>query len=99
MSDAKTNVLHRTVVTRKAPGEFVVVSTVDLEFGIEREVGPVMSDEKGAGPRIEVVEMATGKVVHTIPLSGTADRFVERVMLGLLAHLDRDVFCAREVLQ
>ena len=58
-----------------------------------------MSDEKSAGPRIEVVEMATGKVVHTIPLSSTADRYVESAMLGLLAHLDRDVFCAREVLQ
>lgn len=35
-SGEKTNVLHRTVVAQKPPGEFVVVSTVDLGFGIER---------------------------------------------------------------
>ena len=49
-------------------------------------------------PRIEVVEIATGKVVHTVPLSSSAASHVEGAMLGLLANLDRTVFFVREAL-
>lgn len=57
--------------------------------------GDVMS----ATARIEVVEIATGKVVHTIPLSGIDPALAGLVMRGLLANLDRTAFFAREVLR
>ena len=49
-------------------------------------------------PRIEIVEIATGQVVRTVPLSSAADRLVESVMRGALINLDRTAFFVREVL-
>lgn len=50
------------------------------------------------GPRLEVVEMDTDKVVHVVPLKATDDRYVERVMSGLLRNMDTDRYFVREVL-
>lgn len=54
---------------------------------------------KPADPRIEVVEIASGKVVHTIKLGQTSERYVERVLAGLLRNLDTERFFAREILK
>ena len=50
------------------------------------------------GPRIEVVEVGTGKVVRVIPLPRTDERWIDRVMEGLLINMDTDHYFAREVL-
>ncbi len=50
-------------------------------------------------PRIDVIELATSKVVRSIPLSNTQERYVQRVLAGLLRNMDTDRFVAEEVLK
>jgi hypothetical protein len=49
-------------------------------------------------PRIDIIELATGRVVKSIPLRQTDERYVERVLMGLLRQMDTERFAAREVL-
>lgn len=58
-----------------------------------------MTTETTQGPRLEVVELETNRVVHVVPLKHTDDRYVERVMMGMLRNMDTDRFCVREVLE
>jgi hypothetical protein len=72
MSDEKSNVIHRAVVARQS-GEFVVVSTVDLRFGMERaELISAFDSMLGiSGGRYESMVFAcdaTGKVTSYIDL-------------------------------
>lgn len=43
---------------------------------------------------IEVVELATGKVVHTVPILGATDP--EKVMMGMMINMDLDRYSVRE---
>lgn len=46
---------------------------------------------------LEVVEMATEKVVKTIDVSRLSESQLERCIRGLLINMDRDRFFVREV--
>lgn len=48
-------------------------------------------------PRIEVVSHDSGQVIDTIQLSNTNERYVERVLSGLLTNMDTDKYFAREM--
>lgn len=50
-------------------------------------------------PRIDVIDISTREVVHSVQLHSTSERGVERVMMGMLTNLDTDKFCLREVLK
>lgn len=45
---------------------------------------------------LEVVEIETSKVVHTVDVRGQSDRGIERIMRGMLINMDRDRFFVRE---
>ena len=47
--------------------------------------------------RLEVVELATDKVVRTLEVSHLSARKVETVMRGLLHQTDREKYFVREV--
>lgn len=47
--------------------------------------------------RLEVVEIATDKVVHTVDVSGQSERNIARVMHGMLTNMNRERFFVREV--
>ena len=49
-------------------------------------------------PRIDVVELTSGKVTHSVQLHSTSERTVERVMLGMLRNLDTEKYVLQEVL-
>lgn len=49
-------------------------------------------------PRIDVVLLATGEVIHSVALSYTGERYIKCVMLGMLRNL-RDDCTLREVLK
>jgi hypothetical protein len=51
-----------------------------------------MNEQKRA---LEVVEIATGKVVHSVQVFGS-DRQVEKVERGLLRNMDTDKFFVRD---
>ena len=55
-------------------------------------VEKTMNKQKRA---LEVVEIATGKVVHSVQVSGS-DRQVEKVERGLLRNMDTDKFFVRD---
>ena len=42
---------------------------------------------------IRVIEIGTGKVVREIDVTGRGDRYIERLMAGLLKQMDTDKFC------
>jgi hypothetical protein len=44
---------------------------------------------------IEVVELATGRVVTTVDVSRKTDAQIERVERGILINMDTDRFCTR----
>ena len=44
---------------------------------------------------IEVVEIVSGKVVHSVDTRGKSDRDVERAMAGMLINIDRSRFLVR----
>lgn len=46
---------------------------------------------------LEVVEIETDKVVHTVDVRGQSERGVERILRGMLINMDRDRFFVREV--
>lgn len=46
---------------------------------------------------LEVVEWATGEVVHTVNVAGKSERNVERILRGMLTNMDRERFGVREV--
>lgn len=49
---------------------------------------------------LEVVELATGEVIHTVPLTGDkSERFIEKVMMGMLRNMDTERFAVREKLK
>lgn len=50
-------------------------------------------------PRIDIVELSTGAVVRSVKLSSTGERYVERVLMGLLRNMNTERFGAREVLK
>lgn len=50
-------------------------------------------------PRIDVIELATRKIVHSVQLHSTQDRYVERVMSGMLKQVDTERFVLEEVLR
>lgn len=45
---------------------------------------------------LQVVEIATDKVVHTVDVRGQSERTIERIMRGMLINMDRDRFFVRE---
>lgn len=46
---------------------------------------------------LEVVEIETGRVVHTVPLRQPADeRHIDRVIGGMLINMDTERFFVRE---
>ncbi len=52
---------------------------------------------KKKDPRIEICEHDTDKVIHVIKLNNTNERYVEKVMRGLLMKMDDTKFYAREI--
>lgn len=42
---------------------------------------------------LKVKELATGKVVSEVDVTGKSERMVERVMSGMLRNMDTDRFC------
>lgn len=54
----------------------------------------VMPDEQKQRV-LEVVEIATGEVVKSIPVSG-GERRIEKVTMGLLRNMDTDRFFVRD---
>lgn len=48
-------------------------------------------------PRFEIIDQKTRKVVHTIPLTSTHPRDVERAFDGLVRKVDFDKFWVREM--
>jgi hypothetical protein len=48
-------------------------------------------------PRLEVVDMTSGEIVHTVTLQSSGPRYVEKVLTGLLMRTDTDKFFVREV--
>lgn len=53
-----------------------------------------MSRTKTGTTTLEVVELATGKVVHTVEVGPGKD--VDKVSMGLLRRMDLDRFSVRE---
>lgn len=45
---------------------------------------------------IDVTELSTGEVVHSIDVTGKDDRFIEKCIRGQLINLDRDNYCVGE---
>lgn len=44
---------------------------------------------------LEVVEIATGKVVETVDVRGQSERMVDLVEMGMLRNMDLDRFSVR----
>lgn len=45
---------------------------------------------------LEVVETKTGKVIKTVPLTNPTERYVERVMMGMLRNMNTDEYHVAE---
>jgi hypothetical protein len=45
---------------------------------------------------IEVIELATGKAVHQVEVTGKSERCIDKTLAGMLRNLDRENFCLRE---
>lgn len=45
---------------------------------------------------LEVVEIETGKVVHTVPLQHSDEHYVHRVTMGMLISMNLERFSVRE---
>jgi hypothetical protein len=46
---------------------------------------------------VQVIEIATGKVVHEVDVRDMSDRQIERVMSGMLINMDTERFHLKEV--
>lgn len=40
--------------------------------------------------RLDVTEIATGEVVHSLDVAGKSERSIERVLMAMLAQIDTD---------
>ena len=49
-------------------------------------------------PRIDVIDLSTREVIHSVPLTNTSERYIERVMRGMLRNL-REGLVLEEVLK
>lgn len=49
-------------------------------------------------PRIDVIDLTTREVIHSVPLTNTSERYIERVMRGMLRNL-REGLVLEEVLK
>jgi hypothetical protein len=45
---------------------------------------------------LEVVEISTNEVVHTVDVSNKSDSQIDRVMMGMMRNMDLDRFFVRE---
>lgn len=45
---------------------------------------------------VQVIEIATGVVVHEVDVHDKSDRMIERVVSGMLRNLDTDRFVLKE---
>lgn len=50
-------------------------------------------------PRIDVIDLKTKEVVHSVQLHNTSEWYIERVMAGMLRNLDTDKYVLEEVLK
>ena len=46
---------------------------------------------------LEVIELTTHTVVHTVSVAGKSEHHIEKVMLGMLRNMDTGRFTVREV--
>lgn len=42
--------------------------------------------------KLQVVDIETGEVVHELDVTGRGDRYVEKVMRGMLINMNRDKY-------
>jgi hypothetical protein len=45
---------------------------------------------------LDVVEIATGNVVHQVDVTGKSEEHIDRVIGGMLINMDTDRFCVGE---
>lgn len=48
--------------------------------------------------KLKVIELATGKTVHEVDVTGKTSRQIEKVMSGMLRNMDTDRFAVEEPL-
>ena len=46
--------------------------------------------------RLEVVELTTGAVVHTVSVAGKSEPQIEKALMGMLRNMDTERFAVRE---
>lgn len=47
--------------------------------------------------RLDVTEIETGEVVHSIDVQGKSERAIERVLMGMLTQIDTDRYFVAEL--